>query len=185
MQYFIPNVTNFQWEKMNFGPNVYSGSERHMANIIAVHFECYLLRYLCSGSIWGVNNSNFMFSVRLYRKKCIRVLCFLTHWLWISHADAQSVSLGQPPAPSQCLSCSSSPTCGAHWCTARVPGSPPSSLTAAALVVLTRALLCPSRAMLAGTPTLLPVPEPQSAAQCLHWGCNSSHLTSTFQRLEI
>lgn len=113
MQYFIPNVTNFQWEKMNFGPNVYSGSERHMANIIAVHFECYLLRYLCSGSIWGVNNSNFMFSVRLYRKKCIRVLCFLTHWLWISHADAQPVSPGLPPAPSQLqlLWCSPEPFC--------------------------------------------------------------------------
>lgn len=68
------------------GPNVYSGTERHMANIIAGHFKCCLLRYL--RGILGAN-SNFGFSVR---KKCVIVLSSLTHQFWVSHADPQSVS---------------------------------------------------------------------------------------------
>lgn len=88
---------------MNFGPNVYFGSERHMANIKAGHFICYLLRYL------GVPITVILGSLSGCAGKHVS-LSFPP-----SPTSYGSLMLIQvsPQYPSLWLSCSSSPTCGA------------------------------------------------------------------------
>lgn len=103
----------FSVRENELGPNVYSGTERHMANIIVGHFKCCLLRYL--RGILGAN-SNSGFSVR---KKCVIVLSSLTHQFWVSHADSQSVS----PASLTDSAAALPPL----WCSPWVPCDAPSA----------------------------------------------------------